>query len=631
MRLKLSFEYWNGHLWKPIPECSDNLNKFQVSAKSGYEGSIAFRCPTDLEETDVGGERSYWIRIVLASGDYGREELKKEEVVIMIPTDESKVVKTTWSIDRSKILPPSLDSICLEHTTAEALYLDGCVAMNNLEYTDFTDEIQADDQASSDVQAFSPFVLMEDTAPAIYLGFKEKLGRGNYSIFFSISKAKERAGLKIRWFFWGADGSGSGWRSLDASDNTDHLTRSDTIEFLGPEWQERKSIFGMDLYWLRGEVEGDPGAIPALIGIRPNTVWAEQVETIKDEILGSSRSEKSQVFAVANFPVISSEIWIREGKPLFEAEKRFLQALGHEVEDVLDGAGKSVDAWVLWTGVPDFYGSDRNSRHYQLDALAGHIIFGDGIRGMIPPAGSENIRASYRIGGGVKGNVSANEISAFRTPVAGLDGVTNHEAAQGGSDGEDLSSALERGPRMLKSMERAVTPEDFEALAKASSSSIARTKCLLEENRLSVIVIPKGDEEKPKPSYGLLDVVSRYLAERMPATMSSHDLSVDGPNYVEVSVYADVVPITLEGAALLEKRITDRLKSYLHPLQGGPDGKGWGFARSVQISDIYALIEGTDGVDHVQTLKIKSDTAISGSQMVASGDHRITIKPEAVK
>ena len=290
-----------------------------------------------------------------------------------------------------------------------------------------------------------------------------------------------------------------------------------------------------------------------------------------------------------------------------------------------------MDAWVLWTGVPDFYGSDRNSRHYQLDALAGHIIFGDGIRGMIPPAGSENIRASYRIGGGVKGNVSANEISAFRTPVAGLDGVTNHESAQGGSDGEDLSSALERGPRMLKSMERAVTPEDFEALAKASSSSIARTKCLLEENRLSVIVIPKGDEEKPKPSSGLIDVVSRYLAERMPATMSSHDLSVHGPIYVDLSVYADVVPITLEGAALLEKRITDRLKSYLHPLQGGPDGKGWGFARSVQISDIYALIEGTDGVDHVQTLKIKGDTAISGSQMVASGDHRVTIKPEAAK
>jgi hypothetical protein len=117
----------------------------------------------------------------------------------------------------------------------------------------------------------------------------------------------------------------------------------------------------------------------------------------------------------------------------------------------------------------------------------------------------------------------------------------------------------------------------------------------------------------------------------MPASMSPYDLSVRGPIYVDLSIYADVVPITLEGAALLEKRITDRLKSYLHPLQGGPDGKGWNFARSVQISDIYALIEGTDGVDHVQTLKIKGYTTISGSQMVASGEHRVTIKSETAK
>lgn len=630
--LELSFEYWNGHLWRPIPGCSDGVKKFQAPAKSRYDGSIEFVCPEDIEETDVGGERSYWIRIMLASGDYGREELKKVEDP---PTEDPKVLKTTtWSIDYSNVHPPVLDSVYLEHTTSEARNLDGCVSKNNLEYTDLIEYTQplkeSQPAVQAEVRAFRPFALMDDTRPAIYLGFEKKFGRGNLSIFFSIDKKRSKAGMKIRWYYWGRDGSGQVWRSLDASDNTDHFSRSDTIEFIGPEEQERRSLFGLEIYWLKGVVEGDAGAIPTLKWISPNTTWADQVETIKDEILGSSRGERSQGFGMANFPVISSEIWVREGKTISGDERLLLESLGHSIDDVQDGSGKSVDAWVLWLHVPDFYGSDGSSRHYQLDSLAGRVLFGDGIRGMIPPAGRENIKASYRIGGSKRGNVSDGEISAFRTPVAGVDGITNHEAAEGGSDGEDLSSALDRGPRMLKSMDRAVTAEDFEALAKASSSSIARTRCLIEDNRLTVIVIPEGDDEMPSPSSGLIDVVSRYLAERMPISMSSNDLSVDGPVYVNVGITADVVPVTLEGAALLEKRIIDRLKGYLHPLRGGADGKGWGFSRSVQISDIYALIEGTPGVDHVQTMKIEGMAEkISGSQMVASGEHRITIKQGA--
>ena len=625
--VQLSFEYWNGHLWRPIDLTVDNVNKFLGAAENTtYQGRIEFQCPKEIEETEICGERNYWIRAMLARGDFGREEMKKVERIVKPETVDEKVVETTWHVDNSSIKPPWLDQIELEYTTQSPSKLDGCVAKNNLEYTNFTDE------SGGILQAFCPFVLMEDVRPAIYLGFGEKLGRGNLCIFFSIVQDESPVGLKIRWYYWGKDGSDISWRSLDASDNTDHLTKSDTVEFLGPEGQERRRIFGSDLFWLRGEVEGDAENIPTIRGIRANTTWAEQIESIKDEILGSSSGDKSQAFALANSPVISTQVWVREGKPLSEEEKRPLQALGHSIEDVWDGAGKVVDSWVLWKQIDDFYNSQADSRHYQLDALAGRVLFPDGMRGMIPPAGRENIRAGYRMGGGEKGNVAALEISAFRTPVAGVDGIFNYEAAEGGSDGEDLSSALERGPRMLKSMDRAVTPEDFEALAKASSSSIARTRCLLENNRLIVVVIPKGDEEKPMPSPGLIDVVSRYLAEKMPASMSSDDVSVQGPSYVEVSIIADVVPITLEGAALLEKKIIDRLKSYLHPLRGGPDGKGWGFERAVQVSDIYALIEGTAGVDHVQVLKMESNNMKrSDSQLVASGDHRITMRLEARK
>ncbi|HNX10446.1 MAG TPA: hypothetical protein PKL29_10035, partial [Methanothrix sp.] len=95
---------------------------------------------------------------------------------------------------------------------------------------------------------------------------------------------------------------------------------------------------------------------------------------------------------------------------------------------------------------------------------------------------------------------------------------------------------------------------------------------------------------------------------------------------------AEIVPICLEGAAILEKKIADNLKSYLHPLKGGPDGLGWDFGRSVQISDIYSILEGINGVDHVKKLSLFGlNTKFSDQEIVASAEHKITIQSEVMK
>jgi phage tail sheath protein FI len=68
-------------------------------------------------------------------------------------------------------------------------------------------------------------------------------------------------------------------------------------------------------------------------------------------------------------------------------------------------------AWTTWSEVADFHDAGPRDRVYTLDRDAGELVFGDGEHGAIPPAGSENIRATYRYGGG-RGHPSTAESGA---------------------------------------------------------------------------------------------------------------------------------------------------------------------------------------------------------------------------
>jgi len=415
---------------------------------------------------------------------------------------------------------------------------------------------------------------------------------------------------------------------LETVDNTENLTKSETLEFIGPTDHLSNTKFGRDSYWLMG-ISTRNSKLPMTRGIYPNTVWAEQVETVEDEILGSSDGGKNSRYRFIRRPVISQEIWVREGTAIPRDDRDLLSSEGIEVQEVKNDADKVVDSWVRWNAVGDLFDSGPRSRHYVLDGATGEAIFGDGIDGMIPPIGTDNIKASYKSGGGVKGNVIIGEVNVLKTPIAGANRVVNHVSAEGGSDTETLESVLQRGPHLIKHMERAVTIEDFERLAKDSSSEIAITRIFVDGPRLKIVIIPKGDEEKPMPTPGLMRTVKSYLLERSLNSIFSNDIEVSGPCYKEVRVTVQVVPVSIGAAGPLEREVTKRLKEYLHPLKGGPDREGWRFVRDVHISDIYSLLEGIEGVDHVENLELndeQEDVKIIESEMVCSGDHRITMK-----
>lgn len=321
-----------------------------------------------------------------------------------------------------------------------------------------------------------------------------------------------------------------------------------------------------------------------------------------------------QVFKLAHTPVLS----------------------GTEVIEVKEADGQ----WWGWTRVDDFDASLPEDRHYMIDLIKGEIAFGDGIHGRIPPKGEKNIRAvSYRSGGGVIGNVKAGAIDT----VLGEDfpniEVTNVKTASGGREAESIDEAIIAAQKDLKKPYRAVTSEDYEKLALATPGiRVARAKalphyhpchpCYRIAGAVTVVVVPyvlpESNLVTPKPGKSFLRAVYRQL---QPARLLTAHLFVIPPQYVQVSVKAEVKIKPKQDPQRVETEIAVSLRAFLHPVQGGPEKNGWPFGRPVMKSEIYHVIGKVPGVDCVQRLDLQ---IVAPTRCAEIACENVKIPPHAV-
>jgi hypothetical protein len=373
------------------------------------------------------------------------------------------------------------------------------------------------------------------------------------------------------------------------------------------------------------EDEKSPTAVPYLKGIRINTVAAVNTVTLTNEVLGASSGKPNQSFYLVRTPVYQgAQIAVREPDRPPEDELAILKEELAQVDPKLkspilpadSAAGTGV--WVRWHQVSDFHQSGPASRHFTLDPITGRIQFGDGQQGKIPLVGGENIKAlKYGVHDGAAGNTKAGTITVMRNPsgdLAEIKSVTNPEASAGGSDAETVAEVKRRGPQRLKSRDRAVTLEDFEALAREASGEVAHARCLpardpngnRKEGWVTVVVMPESSEIRPTPGPVLVRTVKQYLENRVLTNLAdANQIYVKGPEYIEASINAQVVPLEPEKADEVELSILEALENFLNPLRGGPLKEGWELGRNVFLSEVYAEIEAVGGVDHVARLRMQ--------------------------
>jgi predicted phage baseplate assembly protein len=223
-----------------------------------------------------------------------------------------------------------------------------------------------------------------------------------------------------------------------------------------------------------------------------------------------------------------------------------------------------------------------------------------------------------------------------------VDGVTNHEPAAGGAEQETLENVKERGPKALRHRNRAVTTQDFEDLAYEASSNVARVRAIVphydsirsqwtppynagDAGRVGLIIVPHSPDIPPTPSLELIDRIEEYILTRAAPTL---DLWIAGPDWVRVTVDAQIAPVSFEAADTLVETVATAVQRFLHPLTGGSTGNGWAFGRKPHRSDLYALLESIEGVDHVRALQVTEEEmgAVRPDRfLVFSGMHTISL------
>lgn len=432
-------------------------------------------------------------------------------------------------------------------------------------------------------------------------------------------------------------------------------------EFPTPEFRSGESSrFNLDNYEFRtdGGVEsippcgrtletepaaGEPTRRPPLVtDVSPNAAWAANVRLVERETLGSSDGGPSQSFSTATAPVLDETVWVDELARLSEGQRTALREAEKPGVEVETGADGAVDRfWVSWTPVADFLESGPDDRHYTVDRTAGQVTFGDGTRGRVPPRGTDNVEARYRTGGGPDGNVAAGAVEELQDTVQFVESVTNPAPGAGGAAAESSREVISRAPRRLRDRDRAVAAADYERIAMDSARGLARARCIPEMDRggdhepgwVTLLIVPDAPRAKPVPSTGLKAQVESAVADRAPATLVAADrLVVRGPSYVSASVDATLVAAEAGGVAALEESAADAVASFLHPLSGGEDGDGWGFGDLPTMSDLYAVLEGVNGVDHVAALSVTFAPSAGGASetTVREGQESPSISPDAL-
>jgi hypothetical protein len=669
---RLSWEYWDGDAWSVLSIAEDDTNALR---RTGPESTLSFQVPDDIDSTSVAGKDGVWIRARIVAGEYVRVRYVEDPET---DSDEEAFVRHVHGE------PPSFGSVSIEYHYGTDVRPTHLLPYNNREFG--TNLI---DRSGS----FRPFEPLPDRTQTVYLGFDGPLRGGPIQFFVDVADRTYPDDFtpRIGWEYL-ADPETDTWKRLQGQDGTDGFTESGIVSLAFPEETRASRRFDHERHWIRARVCGDefdhaadapengsatspegendcedlepcrpvlgtsvPSGLPTtappdIEGIYPNTGRVANVAVVEDELLGSSDGSPNATFAVSRPPVVALEVWIDELNALSASDRERLREEHPDRINVRrDRSGDVTAFWVRWTPVGDFITSDAYDRHYVADEVAGTVTFGDGSAGRIPPHDSDNVRATYRTGGGSAGNVAPGAITDLVSPIPLVEEVVNPIAGSGGAPPETTDAVLERAPRTLRDRGRAVTAADFERIAMDASRRLAEVRCIPGMNRagehdpgwVTIVVVPDDRRETPVPSAGLRRQVQGAVSDRAPLSLVADDeLVVRGPSYV--AVRADATVVADGGARLgaVEDRVDDRLTGFFHPLSGA-GGDGWAFGELPTISDVYTVVEGCEGVDHVASLRLhyeggREDVTITGGEtppetapdtLVRTGTHDLVVEP----
>ena len=424
------------------------------------------------------------------------------------------------------------------------------------------------------------------------------------------------------------------WPELPDLTGTTGLTADTTVGWTLPQDADRAwgktSIADVEGYYVQVlvvAVSGPTAPTLATVSEPRKTTWTVLAPIRQgrryDDRLGTSTGAPSQAFTLPREPFLSLD------------------------EVTVDGEG--------WERQDNLLASAAYDRHFTLLEQpdgAWVVTFGDGTTGKIPPATAE-IRAAYRVGGDVSGDLGAGLITRDRSGNTRLKNLRNPRAMSGwvateASTVASMNTARAAIPASLRTLGRAVTPDDAVTLATAfrtaDGTQVAARAQAIEEGAgpktLQLVCVAPGGAAPTAADLAELEVYFNGEAaglqrlggvmvsnqEAVPVAFTPHGIDVD----VTITVLADYVDAT-------EARVEAVIGALISPLamrqvigatgtweQGTTYQWEWGstVSRAVLFGAIATALE---GVINITITSPAADVVLADDELPVLGSLSVTV------
>jgi hypothetical protein len=395
------------------------------------------------------------------------------------------------------------------------------------------------------------------------------------------------------------------------------------------------------LSWVR--ITPSSGAQARFLWAGVNVARVTQRAVVRHELLGVGDGSPDQVFRLARGGVVPGSVAV-DVLPAADAGAQ-AGGGGGATGAAADGGAAAAAAPQRWQPIDDLMAAgpevqaarrsrapgqvwvdERPSRVFVVDAEAGVLRFGDGLRGARPPAGAR-VLAHYEVTSGAAGNLPVGAVQGGPALPPGVK-AANPLPTWGGADAEDVAEGEKRIAGFVRHRDRLVTAGDFADIARAAPGlQVARVEVLsawhpdLGDGQsgdapgvVTLMLVPRHDSRDPTaplPDRAFLDALCAHLDPRRLVTT---ELVLRGPSYVGLWISVGIA--VAGGFALpdVRDRVRQRLVQVLAPARGlagePPEAaaalpgleQGWPLQRAVNRLDLMAEVARVPGVLRVNEL-----------------------------
>jgi hypothetical protein len=298
-------------------------------------------------------------------------------------------------------------------------------------------------------------------------------------------------------------------------------------------------------------------------------VAVQEGETHFDVVLGSSDGQADQTFRLPHTNVYTDSLILK-----------------------VDGE--------QWRFVPHLLDAEPQDKVFAIRIDAENSIWvrlGDGINGAAPAIGT-TLSATYRSGFGVEGNVGAAAITQYASAEPAnvfvstdTEGLSLSTAATGGADPESTEQIRVNAPRSFRTVNRAITTQDFEDLA-ITVPGVVRARAIADFfTSVSVYILGPGGNA---PNNALIVNTLNTLSDH---SLAGTTVSVAGPIFIPINVGATLQPLAVEAYSTFTNTsvkfaVEQTIRTLLSPTN-------LDFGIKLAASDFYSAIMSVPGVRYV--------------------------------